>query len=298
MSIKYVDKISKATCGGKRVQNFESKNREIFHHGKRYTIINKEEWKASTPKRVFWSVVSVCTLGAPCLLSKDIQNICFKGKESALFAVLNRNHPTTQIQTPVQKPVQVVPPAGEPIATQKIDEAFNLRKNEVMEIVTRLENEINDLKAQNAAKQKEVDELNGKENKWAAKEIPNDEIDQEFERIMKSDTQFREYHLDFFEKVKEEPRIIPEIKRRSVKAHHDPLRRIERLNAEIMANKNIIEIKKTSNTTTIELIKLKLKMDIERICFDLRSELPNYTQLGDAQIKSRLEALDELVKDI
>lgn len=294
MPIKYVNEISKATCGGKRVQNFESKNREIFHHGKRYTIINKEEWKASTPKRVFWSVVSVCTLGAPCLLSKDIQNICFKGKESALFAVLNRNQRSTQIQ----KPVQVVPPAGEPIAIQKIDEAFNLRKNEVMEIVTSLKNEINELNAQNAAKQKEADELKGKENKWAAKEIPDDEIDQEFERIMKSDTQFRDYHLENFEKFKDEPRIIPEIKRQSVKAYHNPLKRLERLNIEIMTNKNIIEIKKTSNPTTIELIKLKLKMDIERICFDLRSELPNYTQLRDAQIKSRLEALDELVKGI
>lgn len=89
-----IDYASKNSTEWVSKSQFKSKNSEVEVNGIKYKVINKEEKRFSSLKRIIFVVLAILSCGL-LLIPKQIRKICFKGKQSVHFAVpalLMENH--------------------------------------------------------------------------------------------------------------------------------------------------------------------------------------------------------------
>jgi len=113
MSIKFIDSSSQATNGEgwTQVEEFKTKGTSVQKGGVTHIIVAQEFKMASLLKRIGAIVLSCLTLGSA-LISDNMRNICFYGKEVTDFAV-----PSTQLETEKKKAVEAT--------KAKIERAYN-----------------------------------------------------------------------------------------------------------------------------------------------------------------------------
>lgn len=123
------------TQGWSQVHQFKSKNTVRTYNGKNYTIFSKEQRIVSKAEQTFYKILNILIFGILAALSKNVKNICTKGKETRRFALLAKNS-TPSIPVPLSpKSTSTVVTSktlvNEAEVIAKMDALFNTAKEEI-----------------------------------------------------------------------------------------------------------------------------------------------------------------------
>ncbi len=189
-SFKPVNSLDQATCGWDKVDDFSSKNQLVHFEGKNYTIIAKEQRNVSSSKKMLYKVLNVLSFGILTACSKNVKNICLKGKETVRFAILipdtnSSSTNSTSTLAPALLKTQATP-QNQIDAEEKISTTFNNNKDEILKSQKQLAKVDKDI---NAEKEKITQILNKMEiatqrieNGYSFKEV-NDLSNQRLEIV-------------------------------------------------------------------------------------------------------------------
>ncbi len=136
-SFKPVQSQSQAACGWDKVPNFSSKNRKVEYNGKSYTIIAKEQRLVSTSEKIFYKILNFMTFGILSACSKNVKNICTKGKETIRFATPNVNSNSSTISVASSTLPNAIQ-NNQTAALKKIDKAFEVQDVRVKDALKQL----------------------------------------------------------------------------------------------------------------------------------------------------------------